>query len=221
MTGRYPLLDADAVPWLTIEQMREADRLAVGDFGISLIQMMEHAGHNLADVAMSVAPAGPITVLAGAGNNGGGGLSCARHLINRGREVSVTLATDQLGPAASHHLTTLEAMGVSAAVEPADAPVVIDALVGYGLTGPLRGTAAALAGWSAGRTVVSLDLPSGLGHPGAISPVATLTLALPKLALAGVRPLYLGDLGLPEALWRRLDIDVDPIFGPGPIVEIV
>ncbi len=89
-----------------------------------------------------------------------------RHLVNRGRGVSVTPASDRLGDAAQHHLDTLLAMGVAPTAEPPDVPIVIDALVGYGLVGPLHGRGAELAAWSRGRHVVSLDLPSGLGHSG-------------------------------------------------------
>lgn len=217
----YPTVPAGALPWLTVAQMAEADRLAIEVFGIELLQMMEHAGRGLADVVMSTAQEGRVVVLAGGGNNGGGGLCAARHLANRGRSVSVVLASDRLGPAAEHHLNTLAAMGITPVDDPPDAPVVVDALVGYGLDGPLRGDAAALAAWSAGRTVISLDLPSGHGHPGAVEPAATVTLALPKEGLRSVRPLYLADLGLPDSLWAAMRIDVTSVFSEGPILEIV
>ena len=219
--GRFPTADAGAVPWLSVEQMAEADRLAVDVFGIDLLQMMEHAGSSLAEVVRHVAPAGEIVVLAGGGNNGGGGLCAARHLADRGREATVVLSTARLGDAAQHHLRTLEEMGIRPADEPPDVPVVVDALVGYGLDGPLRDRAAELAAWGAGRTVVSLDLPSGLGHPGAVVPSATVTLALPKSRLEHVRPLWVADLGLPEALWGRIGVEQDALFAEGPIVEIV
>ena len=216
----FPTIPTDSLPWLTVEQMAEADRLAIEVFGIELLQMMEHAGSGLADVVMSTAPEGEVVVLAGGGNNGGGGLCAARHLVNRGRSVSVVLATDRLGAAAQHHLNTLAAMGVTPIGDPPDAPVVIDALVGYGLDGPLRGEAAVLAAWSAGRVVISLDFPSGHGNPGAVEAAATVTLALPKKGLRSVRPLYLVDLGLPDALWATMAIDLASVFANGPVLEI-
>jgi len=216
----YPTIPADSVPWLSIEEMAEADRLAVEEFGIDLLQMMEHAGWALASLVDSMAPAGDVVVLAGGGNNGGGGLSAARHLVNRGRTVSVVLSSDRPGGAARHHLRTLEAMGITPLDEPPDVQVVVDALVGYGLDGSLRGTAAELAGWSQDRTVISLDFPSGLGNQGAVEPTATLTLALPKEGLREVRPLYLGDLGLPSTLWAAMGLDVDAVFTLGRILEI-
>lgn len=217
----YPTVPADALPWLTVDQMAEADRLAIEEFGIELLQMMEHAGSTLASVVMAIAPEGAVTVLAGGGNNGGGGLCAARHLANRGRSVSVVLATDRVGPAPSHHLRTLAAMGIEPVGDPSEAAVVVDALVGYGLEGPLRGRAAELARWTAGRTVVSLDFPSGYGHAGAVDPDATLTLALPKEGLRMVRPLYLADLGLPSALWVGMGLTVGAVFEDGPVVEVV
>ena len=217
----YPSVSADALPWPTAEQMRHADDLAMGPFGIDLLQMMEHAGASMAELVVGLAPAGAVAVLAGPGNNGGGGLCAARHLADRGREVSVVLsAPDHLSEASRHHLHTLGQMGVTPATKPPDAPVVVDALVGYGLAGPLRGRAAELAGWSRGRWVASLDFPSGHDEEGAVEPAATLTLALPKEGLRDVRPLYVADLGLPSALWERLGFAVGALFAPGRIIEI-
>jgi NAD(P)H-hydrate epimerase len=216
----YPSVNAAALPWLSVEQMAEADRLAIEKYGIGLLQMMEHAGAALADLVTRLAPEGRITVLAGGGNNGGGGLSAARHLVNRGREVEVVLATEDGGGAVRHHLFTLERMGIA----PADRPsgdVAVDALVGYGLSGPLQGRAAELAEWACGHRAISLDLPSGHGLDGAVEPQATLTLALPKQALADVRPLYLADIGLPAALWREMGIEGGDPFLSGRIVEVV
>jgi NAD(P)H-hydrate epimerase len=160
-------------------------------------------------------------VLAGGGNNGGGGLCAARHLASRGRSVSVVLATDEVGPAPAHHLRTLCEMGITPVETPPPGAVVVDALVGYGLSGPLRGRAAELAERTRGRFVVSLDFPSGGGFAGAVEPDVTLTLALPKEGLRGLTPLLLADLGLPVALWARMDLDVPPLFGRGRILELV
>lgn len=221
MDGRFPTLVGDTIPWLTVEQMVEADRLAIDEFGIELLQMMEHAGSSLAELTHRIAPEGSITVLAGGGNNGGGGLAAARHLVNRGRDVSFVLSSDQPGPAPMHHLRTLTEMGIPPAREPLDRPIVVDALVGYGLQGELRGRVAELAAWTQGRFTVSLDFPSGYGFPGGIDADATLTLALPKVGLQPITPLYLADLGLPTALWARMGLDVPALFGRGRIVQLV
>ncbi len=217
----WPVVAADAVPWLTVEQIVTADRLAINEFGIELLQMMEHAGSALAELVTDLAPDGDVTVLAGGGNNGGGGLCAARHLHNRGRSVEVVVATGDLGPAAAHHLRTLVEMGIPPQDEPTDRPVVVDALVGYGLSGPLRGRAAELAAWTADRFVVALDFPSGHGAEGAVDADATLTLALPKEGLRDLRHLFVADLGLPPELWARMGLEVGPVFTTGGIVRVL
>jgi NAD(P)H-hydrate epimerase len=199
--------------------MAAADALAMGEFGIDLLQMMEHAGAALAETVMRAAPVGPVTILAGGGNNGGGGLCAARHLANRAREVTVVLSTPA-NAAATHHLRTLATMGIVPSDRAADAGPVVDALVGYGIRGPLRGRAAELEQAMRGRDVISLDLPSGLGDRGALKALVTVTLALPKERLRGIRPLVLADIGLPRALWARLGLDVAPVFTAGRLVEI-
>ena len=80
--------------------------------------------------------------------------------------------------------------------------------------------------------VISLDLPSGVdadtGEAGgaAVKASATLTLALPKPGLfrgAGrerAGRVYLGDIGLPAALYRRLGIEAGMPFVDGPIVRL-
>jgi len=82
-TAGIPVIEASAVPWLSTAEMRAVDDVMVREFGIELKQMMENAGRNLAVLARlllggSVAGRG-VTVLAGPGGNGGGGLVAARH----------------------------------------------------------------------------------------------------------------------------------------------
>ncbi|MEO0455292.1 MAG: NAD(P)H-hydrate epimerase [Cyanobacteria bacterium P01_A01_bin.114] len=89
------------VPAVTTEQMIEVDRLAVEELGPNLFQMMENAGRNLALQAIECLGdrwrTAKIVVLAGTGGNGGGGICAARHLANRGADVSLCLsAADRL-----------------------------------------------------------------------------------------------------------------------------
>lgn len=209
----------EPVPAVTAAEMRRVDDLAVDAFGIAVLQMMEHAGRALAGIVRERAD-GPVTVLAGSGGNGGGGLCAARHLRNRDVDVRVVLDRPPgslAGPAAHHH-ATLSAMDVPVAVGPDgvedDTETVVDALVGYGLSGPISGTAAELIETTAtAATVVSLDVPSGVAAttgeaPGvAVAPDCVVTLALPKTGLAGLdSDLLLADIGLPAAVYHRLAI---------------
>lgn len=227
--------DGHAVTAVTAEEMRAVDRAAVEDVGLALRQMMENAGRNLAAHARKLRPAdGDVVVLAGDGGNGGGGMACARHLANRNIPVSVVLDRDpaSLSGAAAQQHAILATMGVSVDVGPdavsADPGLVVDALVGYGLSGPLGGVAADLvtATADADRTL-SLDVPTGRNartgaEPGvAVAPDRVLTLALPKTGLAdGDWDLWLADIAIPATVYDRLDI---PYSGPfdGYWVELV
>lgn len=204
-----PSFPAAELPALTADQMAEADRLAVEEFGISLGQMMELAGSSLARIVRQmVAPedtGAQVIVLVGPGNNGGGGLVAARHLANRGVDVHVVLAqpVGRLHLAARERLLPLIEMRVRCCVARwdladgeldrllADSDLVVDALLGYSAVGPPRGTVHDLLERTSKSeaTVLSLDLPSGInpddGTPGgvAVRAAATMTIALPKRGL--------------------------------------
>jgi len=94
-SGLFPAIDPGRVPWLSVEQMREVDRIMVGELRITLVRMMENAGRSLAQVARDLLggdTAGrAVVVLAGPGGNGGG-LVAARHLAVAGAEVSVAVS---------------------------------------------------------------------------------------------------------------------------------
>ncbi|MBI3361242.1 MAG: NAD(P)H-hydrate epimerase [Chloroflexi bacterium] len=226
-------------------QMAEVDRLMIEEYGILLIQMMENAGRSLAELARRMLGGQlrdrHVVVLCGAGNNGGGGMVAARHLHNRGAAVHVVGAG--ISPAArlkeipAHQWRILQTIGLIAEGDPglARADLILDALIGYGLTGDPRGV---VAEWveranAAGCPILALDAPSGLdtttGRPGSpcIRATATLTLALPKTGLLApeARPfvgdLYLADIGVPPELYRRLGIEIGPLFPDDTIVRVV
>lgn len=220
--------DGDAVTAVTAEEMRAVDRVAVEAFGVDLLQMMENAGRGLALAARKRRADGPVAVAAGDGGNGGGGLACARHLANHGVPVAVALdrEPDALTGAVAHQHATLAEMGVPTGVGPdalpAELGLVVDALIGYGLAGEVRGRARELVDAVDGRSdapVLSLDVPSGrdattgetLGA--AVDPDAVLTLALPKTGLGAVdAPVVLADIAVPAGVYDRLDLPYDGPF---------
>ncbi len=230
------------LPAITTQQMVEVDRLMIEEYGIFLIQMMENAGRNLAELSRRTLSgdvrAKRITVLCGSGNNGGGGMVAARHLHNWGAEVllKVISSSGQIKDIPAHQLHILKVMGVSdrEMIDLDTTDLIVDAMIGYGLTGDPRG---AVADWitrvnNAGRPVLALDTPSGLdtttGIPGnpCIHAAATLTLALPKTgliapeALAYVGDLYLADISVPPQLYTRLGIEMPCIFIHDTIIKI-
>lgn len=221
-----------AVPAVTADQMREVDRVAMEEFSLGILQMMENAGRNLAEqvVAMMNGGRGEVAVLAGSGGNGGGGLCCARHLHNRGFAVSVVLdrpAASFTG-AAGAQLRILHAAGLRELMDDAAIPgmlrrsaIVVDALIGYGLRAAPQGRTAELidrCNEHANR-VLALDLPSGLdattgATPGSVVRAErTLTLALPKTGLVKTPgELYVADIGIPPEVYRRTGLSFETPF---------
>ena len=237
-----------AIPFLTAEQMREVDRLAVEEYGVLLIQMMENAGRNLAGLArdrfLEGNPTGrKVVVLAGKGGNGGGGLVCGRRLKGWGARVELVLSSTrgEVGEVPGHQLSILERLGGPVHMDGADrvlrqADLIVDALVGYSLRGGPSGRTAELirAANDGDAPVLSLDVPSGVdattgdAHEPSIRATATLTLALPKRGLrepaakSHVGELYLADIGVPPELYGSpsLGLDVGPIFAQTEIVRL-
>lgn len=230
------------IPYITTQQMVEVDRLMIEEYGIQLIQMMENAGRNLAELSRRILAgdvhAKQIAVLCGAGNNGGGGMVAARHLHNWGAAITLKLLTprDQVKNIAALQLDILRNMGIvdNEIIELDNADLIIDAMIGYGLAGNPRGN---YADWirrvnDARRRVLALDIPSGLDATSGIpenpcvQATATMTLALPKTGLntpaaaTYVGELYLADISVPPQLYSRFGIDIPPLFDGDPIIKL-
>jgi hydroxyethylthiazole kinase-like uncharacterized protein yjeF len=237
----FPAVDWSAVPWLSVEQMREVDRMMVEEVGISLVRMMENAGRSLAQVARTLldgdAAGRSIVVLAGPGGNGGGGLVAARHLNLAGAKVTVALSTapDRFAPVPAEQLAIVRRLTIPTheSTESLGEPeLVLDALLGYSQRDAPRGRAAELIRWSAGRRVLALDVPSGLELATGtlltphVSAEATMTLAAPKTALKGsdsaqaVGRLLLADISVPSLVYEQLGLAYETPFTRQPIVEL-
>ncbi len=222
---------------LTAAQMREADRLTTERYGLPGIELMENAGaaiaeflrEKFADIASR-----KILVLCGKGNNGGDGLVAARRLKDSGFAAVVFLFANPgsvEGDAAANlkrwqqglgefYVVTSEAEWESGRGALAEADLIVDALLGTGLRGPVEGLLGAVIedlnkarAKRRGKTVVvSVDMPSGLasdtqdfGGP-VVAADFTVTLTAPKLgqlvlphsSRCGV--LVVRDIGTPREL---------------------
>lgn len=221
---------------VTADEMQDVDRIAVEDIGLSLLQMMENAGRTLAwHVRDSMAS--DVIVIAGNGGNGGGGLTCARHLANRAIPVQVVLdrPTDELNGAAAHQAHILDKMDVpitsdiESLADIDEQTTIVDALIGYGISGTVRSPANKYIDWMNGfsGSTISLDVPSGidattgetLGE--AVTPTRTVTLALPKTGLdAFTGELYLADISIPRTVYDQLDIKYERPFGDSNWIQL-
>ncbi len=210
------------LPSLTSAQAREVDRLTAERFRIPVEWLMEAAGWQVARHCR-----GRTAILCGRGNNGGDGLAAARHLHRWGRLHSVACVdSSALSGAAAAAAAALTALGVTIESEPrlAGAAIVLDALLGTGLSRPPAGE---YAEWidainRAGSRVIAVDLPSGLeadsgkAHHPCVRAQQTVTLGLPKAGLqAGDGPevcgeIWVADIGIPFEAYAAIGIDVPP-----------
>lgn len=232
---------------LSTAQMIEVDRRMMEDTGISLFQMMENAGLQLANVARDVFLSGDIAgkriaVLAGSGGNGGGAIVAARRLTNWGAKCDLGLSrTDRdLAEVPQKQLDILAKIAPVSFIEPkalnSDYDLIIDGLIGYSLNGVPRGRTAEFisATNSASTPVLSLDVPSGFdstrGCASELSVLAnaTMTLALPKTGMtaddqvAQIGRLFCADIGCPDLVFESLGLKTryETPFSKGPIVEL-
>ena len=223
------------------EDVRLLDGTAIDRFGIPGLVLMENAGWRAAREAWAMLgfrASGPVLVLAGAGNNGGDGFVLARHLRGWGADVRCILVAprERVMDDAKTNLDLAEAAGVevrSAALpEVVDAAVpealdevarggglVVDALLGTGLSGRVRGAPGRAIEVLAerGPRLLAIDTPSGLdANTGEVLGAATtaertVTFAFPKLGFAlGDGPARAGvvtvaDISMPRALWEDRD----------------
>ena len=232
-----------SIPALTTAQMVEVDRVTIEDYHIELVQMMENAGRNFAELARrwigGTVKGKSIIILCGHGNNGGGGMTAARHLHNWGANVIVALtnSADEFRGVPAHQLDILKRMNIpilDSASLPPTPDLILDAIIGYSLSGPPRGVAADLIRWANKQTspILSLDTPSGLDttngvvYEPTICAAATMTLALPKQGLLKpeVKPyvanLYLADISVPPELYLAMGIKVSGLFEREDIIYI-
>ncbi len=178
---------------------------------------------------------GPVGIVCGKGNNGGDGYVVARLALLAGLSPTVVLVAnpDAIAGDAKTFLDAYTRLGgpleaADTEVEAAravkalsDCAVIVDALLGTGISGEVRGAArSAIEAWPDVRTV-AVDLPSGLnadtGEPCgcAVHADVTVTLQFEKAGLSTpaakryVGQLVVADIGIPEvcaddAAWEQL-----------------
>ena len=138
---------------VTAREMQNLDRLAVEEYSIPGIVLMENASKAVADVAvwkLYKCEVNSIIVVCGKGNNGGDGFGAARWLASYGYDVKVMFVGDDLDVVqgdAAIELNMLLSAGVDvvcvadeealfvAEVDLQNADLIIDAMLGTGFEG--------------------------------------------------------------------------------------
>ena len=162
---------------VTASEMREIDRRTIEEVGIPGLILMENAGLGVVEAVLDLLKDihdGRVVVFCGKGNNGGDGMVVARHLFNRGIDVDIYLTgkKNSLQGDALANMNILDGFNLKineltdkkGLTRIGQFDLIVDALLGTGITGEVKGLAADVIHWINVRSepVVSVDLPSGL-----------------------------------------------------------
>jgi ADP-dependent NAD(P)H-hydrate dehydratase / NAD(P)H-hydrate epimerase len=228
----------------TAAEMHELDRLAIEIYGIPGVVLMENAGAQVARILWQEyadLQTRRVAVLCGRGNNGGDGFVIARYLHNRGVSVRVFIIGEpsDIRGDASVHLNMLQRAGMAPEIVKtpesaravgarlAEYDLLIDALLGTGLKAEVSGMFQLIiaAMNAAGRTIVAVDIPSGLSADVGtllgdhVRADLTVTMALPKRGLMlypaaeHVGRLVVVDIGFPAAVREHAMIHCHTLEG--------
>ncbi|MCG5239047.1 NAD(P)H-hydrate dehydratase [Azospirillum doebereinerae] len=166
---------------LSVAEMHRADTMSIAA-GVPGELLMEAAGAAVVRAVCARWAPHPTAVLCGPGNNGGDGFVIARLLLEAGWPVRLALLGTRSALVGDAALAAERWPGPIEAADPyilKGNPLVIDALFGAGLSRPLEGVAKAIVEAMEGRTVVAVDVPSGLhgdsGRVLGVAPHAALT----------------------------------------------
>lgn len=222
-------LDPHELPMQSVAEARDLDRRAVDELGIPSVLLMENAALGLAREVRNRWQDGDVLVLAGPGNNGGDGLALARLMAPRARVALLAAPDPSRSPDAALQLSLLRLAGIEVAIAPEigvldrlveSCDLIVDALLGTGLSSAPRGLVADWIRWMNARPqgVLAADLPSGFdadsgeAYDPCVQAVATVSFARPKRGFYsdGVLAPELGNLrvasiGLPEPWVERAD----------------
>ncbi len=188
---------------VTAREMRNIDGAAIRDYGIPAAILMGYAGRSVADLILeSFGEAQDVAVCCGSGNNGGDGFVTAWLLSDSGRSVTVYFcgSAERLSPESLQYHDICLKSGVSiisldehtaASADLSRYDLVVDAILGTGFTGPVRGAAERLIAVMnrCGSPIVAVDIPSGLSSDGpapgweVVRARITVTMGLPKISM--------------------------------------
>jgi len=214
------------LPGITKEKMAEVDRIMVEDFKIPVELMMELAGLNLAKLALNLSKNkySNYIIIAGTGNNAGGGIVAARRLASWGLNVQLIFpkGVNQLKDIPKGQYIKAKQLGIEFVNGLLDDSLdftkdnfFIDAYLGYGFNPRLDDISDKVFNFYSNiKILLSLDIPSGLDatmgtNYSGINPIATLTLGFVKQGLLiterkNIGELYIADIGIPIIIYYKI-----------------
>lgn len=203
---------------LSSEQIRNVDEYTIRNEPIRSIDLMERAAKAFTRwFTTRFSPKYQVTVICGAGNNGGDGLAVARMLNEKNYKVSVYAIRKSASASDDFKINEKRLEGLihvnmitnsNEVPELSTGQIVIDAIFGSGLSRDVEGLYADVirAMNNSGNTIVSIDIASGLfadRHTFSdivVKPEFTVSFQIPKLAFfMSENSRYVGD-------WYIVDI---------------
>ena len=177
--------------------------------GVSVESLMENAGRELATVISDRFPTAKVLFVCGTGNNGGDGFVAARYL-----SADATCIKEPKSPLAIRNFEKIKTVPYPD-VSFDDYDVIVDCLLGTGINKPIKGEYADCIERinSSGKTVISCDVPSGLGTNCAVRPEMTVTFHDIKEGMDGsdCGIVIIADIGIPG--------DAYDMVGPGDMIR--
>jgi NAD(P)H-hydrate epimerase len=231
MTPRKRIAEA-----ISSRQMRALE-INAEYYGVSLLQLMENAGRDIAVEVVSRFPAtSRVVIFCGLGGNGGDGFVTARHLCSLGYKVTVVLAgrSEDIRHEAAlrnwkallplNQIISIIEVPDSSIIPVVEADVIVDSLLGTGTKGKLKPPIAQLVECINNLTAfkIAVDTPSGIDSDtgevlgSAVKSNLTVTFHAPKIGL-GIAKKHVGellvkDIGLPKQL--------ENYAGPGDVLSV-
>jgi len=219
-----------------MDEMRNLDRRATEEFGISQDLLMENAGQAVYFVMLQEfgIKNNKFVVLCGGGNNGGDGLVVARKIHSNGGEATIFLLDDEtkFRGAAKKNFEIVSKLPIEiskvSSIESIKSDVlhsdaIVDAIFGTGLDREVGGIYEDVIQMinESQKTVFSVDIPSGInGDTGQMMGIAakadyTITFGLPKLGnmlypgYDRCGKLYVSHISFPPSLYNADSIKVE------------
>lgn len=215
------------------KDMQQMDRYTIEKIGLPGVVLMENAGAKVVEeiLALSLPQNTKVIVLAGGGNNGGDGFVIARRLLDSGLEpllcllvnperihgdakVNLNVYINRGLPVFYLHENSVQALRLKLA----QADIIIDAMLGTGVNGPVRPpfneVISIVNELQNKKMIISVDIPSGVSSDNgkvegtAVHATKTITFVFPKKGFfLNEGPKYIGE-------WKAVDISVPQSIVP-------
>ena len=214
---------------MTVKQIQNLDRIAIEQYGVPSLVLMENAGRSVAFEVLKLIKdrkQTEVDIFCGLGNNAGDGFVVARHLINQCMKTKIfiigqaknlksdALVNYQILKRLHYPIKEIQVIDKAFLEDIRKSEIIVDAIFGVGLNreihDPFRSVIETLN--RSQKRIVAVDTPSGLdGTTGKIYGVCvkaymTVTFSFIKRGfLKNQGPKYVGrivvvDIGIPKRL---------------------